>query len=46
MVRRCIEFHVDQEELHRIQLIEREERETLRRIARNFSTTGEIGVER
>jgi hypothetical protein len=43
MVRQCIEFHIDREEIHRIQMIEREERETLRRIARNFSTPAEIG---
>jgi hypothetical protein len=36
MVRQCIEAHIDQEELQRLQTVEEAERETLRQIARNF----------
>jgi hypothetical protein len=37
MVRQCIEAYIDREQLRRVQMIEKEERETLRRIASNFS---------
>jgi hypothetical protein len=40
MVRKCIEAHLDREEFRRLQVVEEEERETLRRIARNFYAPG------
>jgi len=40
MVRKCIEAHLDWEELQRLQVVEDAERETLRRIARNFCVPG------